>query len=201
MAVSIESIQAIGQHFKDLSASQVRILQKVYISMMPCRALLTSQAEYVGCMLFIANMGCARISVCLLIKKILPGNIPSTTALVFAGFTVLWTISGVLVTAFPCSLPNPWQFDPGKKCIDLVKWINYVGITNIVVEILLVSIPLCVWNLRCSAGRRVSVSMVFLARLRFVPSTTFAHDMLMRFQYCRGHCRRISLLQRLCLEF
>lgn len=125
-------------------------------------------------MLYIANMGLSRISVCLLIKKILPGSVASTSVMVFAGFTVLWTISGVFVTAFPCSLPNPWQFDATKKCIDIIKWINYVGITNIVVEILLVAIPLTVWNLRASAGKRISVSLMFLARLRSVLSPLIA---------------------------
>jgi hypothetical protein len=44
--------------------------------------------------------------------------------------------------------------------------VNYIGITNIVVEVLLVMIPLVVWNVRISATNRVSVSFVFLARLR-----------------------------------
>lgn len=113
-------------------------------------------------------MGCARISLCLLIKDILPGSIARFTALGFAAFTALWTITGVLVAAFLCSLPNPWQWDNGKKCIDVTSWVNYVGSTNIVVEILLITIPLCVWNVRTSAGRRMSVSLLFLSRLRFV---------------------------------
>jgi hypothetical protein len=121
-------------------------------------------------------MGCARISVCFLIKKILPGSVASTSVMVFAVFTLLWTVSGLFVTAFPCSVPNPWQFDTSKKCIDLIKWVNYVGITNIVIEILLIMIPLVVWNLRTSAGKRLSVSLVFLARLRFVSPSSIRTD-------------------------
>jgi hypothetical protein len=117
-------------------------------------------------MLYIANMGCARISVCLLIRKALPGVIPKYTTFAFAAFTALWTISGVLVTAFACRLPNPWNFLGNKKCYDVVTFVNYIGITNIVVEVLLVMIPLVVWNVRISATNRVSVSFVFLARLR-----------------------------------
>jgi len=89
------------------------------------------------------------------------------TALVFAGFTALWTISGVLVASFSCTLPEPWKHKD-RKCLDIVCWINYVGITNIVVEVLLISIPLCLWNLRTSAGRRTFVSLMFLARLGYV---------------------------------
>lgn len=150
--MSIESVQSIGQPYELMTTEQIKIFQK---------------AEYAGCMLFIANMGCARISLCLLIRRLLSGCIASLTALGFACFTMLWTFIGVLVTAFPCALPNPWQadLDKGKKCINLVSWVNYIAITNIVVEILLVSIPLIVWNLRVSAGRRLSVSIVFLLRL------------------------------------
>jgi len=55
---------------------------------------------------------------------------------------------------------------PGKKCFELVKFINYVGITNIVVELLLVMIPLFIWNLRLTTGRQLSVSLTFVSRLR-----------------------------------
>jgi hypothetical protein len=91
-----------------------------------------------------------------------------TTALLFAAVTALWTVTGVLVAAFSCSLPNPWQWGDGKKCGDVASWVNYLGSTNIVVEILLILIPLCLWNVRTSAGRRISVSLLFLSRLRYV---------------------------------
>lgn len=112
------------------------------------------------------NMGCARLSLCILIKNIIPGSIARITALIFATFTALWTASGVLVTLFACSPPHPWQRKDNKACIDIVSWVNYVGATNIITEILLISIPLCIWNVRASAGRRMSVSLLFLSRLR-----------------------------------
>jgi hypothetical protein len=117
-------------------------------------------------MFYIANMGCARIAVCLLLRKVLPGAVPKYTVLVFAGFTAIWTVSGVLVTAFACSLPDPWKFIRNKLCYNVHSFVNYIGVTNIIVEILLVIIPLVVWNVRTS--RRTSVSFVFLARLRCV---------------------------------
>ncbi|KAF9728882.1 hypothetical protein PMIN06_002424 [Paraphaeosphaeria minitans] len=157
IAVSIESIQALGQHMRELSANQITISQKT---------------EYASCILYIASMGCARISLCLLIKDILPGSIARYTALGFAAFTALWTTIGVLVAAFSCSLPNPWQWGNGKKCLDISGWVNYIGSTNIVVEILLVMIPLCVWNVRTSAGRRMSVSLLFLSRLSVVAAVS-----------------------------
>jgi hypothetical protein len=117
-------------------------------------------------MLYIANMGCSRISVCLLIRKILPGLVPRYTVLGFAAFTAVWMVSGILVTAFACNLPHPWNFVGNTKCYDVVVFVNYVAITNIVVEVILVVIPLVVWNVRISTRRQASVSFVFLARLR-----------------------------------
>jgi hypothetical protein len=123
-------------------------------------------------MLYIANMGCARISVCLLISNVLPGVVPRYTALVFAGFTALWAVSGVLATAFACSLPDYWRFIGKEHCINGITFVNYIGITNIVVEVILVMIPLVVWNVRLSARRRASVSLIFVARLRSVVMTS-----------------------------
>lgn len=153
VAVSVQAIQALGQHLINLEPHQVRVFQK---------------AEYVSSMMYILNLGCARVSLCLVIRKVLPDYTSKTTTSVFIVFAGLWTLSALLVSAFPCSLPNPWQFDEGKKCIDLVKWVNYIGITNIVIEVLLVSIPLIFWNLRTSAGQRITASLLFLARLSIV---------------------------------
>ncbi|KAF2192857.1 hypothetical protein K469DRAFT_729949 [Zopfia rhizophila CBS 207.26] len=152
VAVSIEAMHALGQHITTLDRAQIRIFQKT---------------EYASCILYIANLGCARISVCLLIKRILPGKLAKTFAMGFAIFSFIWTIIGVLVTAFPCRLPRPWDFY-GNKCYKMTIFVNYVGISNIVVEVLLVLIPLFIWNLRLTAGRRASVSLVFAARLSIV---------------------------------
>lgn len=147
-------------------------------------------------MLYIANMGCARISVCLLIKNILPGPTSRCTALVFAGLSFLWTVSGILVSAFRCQLPRPWDF-AGNKCFDVIRFVNYVGVTNIVVEVLLIMIPLFVWNLRLTAGRRASVSSVFIARLRSVFSFAAIESVANINQHCCCSRRPAYFLQPL----
>ncbi|KAF2199576.1 hypothetical protein GQ43DRAFT_337982, partial [Delitschia confertaspora ATCC 74209] len=153
ISVSIEAVHVLGQHSQTVTPSQMKIFQK---------------AEYVSCMFYIANLGFARTSVCLLIRKILPGRVQQCTALCFAIFSLLWCISGVLVTAFPCHLPRPWDFSL-NKCIDLKSFVNYVAVSNIIMETILISLPLCVWNLRLqNTGRTLSVSMVFIARLGIV---------------------------------
>lgn len=110
-------------------------------------------------------MGCARLSIILLIHKILPGPIPRYTTLAFAAFTAVWTIVGILVTAFACPLPNPWSFVQNKHCINVFAFVNYLGVTNIVSEVLLVLVPLAVWNVRMARGRTVGVAGVFGVRI------------------------------------
>jgi len=108
------------------------------------------------------------MSVCFLIMKILPGTLATYTTLIFAGFIFIWTIVGVIVTAFACKLPNPWNFLRAEDCIDPRAFVNYISISNIVLESLLVLIPLAIWNVRMSKSQTATVSLVFMARLRSV---------------------------------
>ena len=111
-------------------------------------------------------MGCARLSVCFLIRKILPGVVARCTVLVFACLTSIWTVTGIIVAIFACRLPTPWKFMQFDTCYNVVAFVNYIGITNIILEVLLVMVPLFIWNVRLSAGKRASVSLMFLTRLR-----------------------------------
>lgn len=90
------------------------------------------------------------------------------TTLTFAGFNFIWAIVGILVTAFACKLPNPWNFVRTEDCIDPRAFVNYVSISNIVLESLLVLIPLAIWNIRMSMVQTATVSLAFMGRLRSV---------------------------------
>ncbi|KAH7069676.1 hypothetical protein BKA63DRAFT_378615, partial [Paraphoma chrysanthemicola] len=92
-------------------------------------------------------MGCARISMCCLIAKILPSTIPRNIALGLATFTILWIVSGIIAVSFACGLPRPWAFLEHERCLDMVRFVNYIGITSIVAETILIAIPLILWNL------------------------------------------------------
>ncbi|KAF2825458.1 hypothetical protein CC86DRAFT_43418 [Ophiobolus disseminans] len=149
VAVSIEAMRVLGQHRDDITPDQTLIYQK---------------AEYTACILHIANMGCARLSICILIHKILPGRIPHYTTVAFGTFTALWTVVGIFVTAFACHLPHPWSFVQNAHCINVVAFVNYVSVTNIISEVLLILIPLAVWNVGMSRSRTAGVGVVFAVR-------------------------------------
>ncbi|KAH7397296.1 hypothetical protein BKA66DRAFT_594692 [Pyrenochaeta sp. MPI-SDFR-AT-0127] len=112
-------------------------------------------------MLYVANVGCSCISVCLVVRKMLPGIVANYSALVLACFCGIWTVSGVLVSAFPCDLPAPWDFLRGNKCYNLEAFGNYIGTTNLAIEFLLIAIPLFIWNVPHSIIAALSAHLYF----------------------------------------
>lgn len=69
-----------------------------------------------------------------------------------------------MVTAFTCSMPDPWNFVSNTKCIDVVAFVKYISITNIVSEVLLILGPLAIWNVKMSRAQTGTICSVFLAR-------------------------------------
>jgi hypothetical protein len=112
-------------------------------------------------------MGCAKICLSLFMRKLFAGRLFEYTSVVLVIFTAGWTISAVIVTAFQCRMPTPWDV-LSSDCIDIVAFGNYLISTNIATEILLVLVPLAIWTQETSVGNRLYVSAVFWSRLRYV---------------------------------
>jgi hypothetical protein len=117
-------------------------------------------------------MGCAKICLSLVMRKLFAGRLFEYTSVILAFFTGGWTISGVIVTAFQCRVPTPWNL-LSNECIDTVAFGNYLASTNIATEVLLVLVPLAIWTQDASVGNRLYVSFVFWSRLRYVLSSRF----------------------------
>lgn len=112
-------------------------------------------------------MGCAKICLSVCVRKLFAGRLFDYTSLTLVIFTSGWTISGIIVTAFQCRMPTPWDV-LSSECIDIVAFGNYLTSTNIATEILLVLVPLAIWTQKISVGNRLYVSAVFWSRLRYV---------------------------------
>lgn len=116
-------------------------------------------------------MGCAKIYISLVMRRLFTGRLFEYTSSILAVVTAGWTLSGVLVTAFQCRLPAPWDTLRINDCIDTIAFGNYLASTNIATEILLVLVPLIIWVKDSPVGNRLYVSAVFWSRLRFVTLT------------------------------
>ncbi|KZM24132.1 hypothetical protein ST47_g4713 [Ascochyta rabiei] len=117
-------------------------------------------------------MGCAKISISLLIRKLFTGRLFEYTSIILALFTSGWTISGILVTAFQCRLPNPWDILKRDHCIDIAAFGNFLASINIATEVLLVLVPLAVWTRGTSVGNRLYVSATFFSRLSIIAAVS-----------------------------
>lgn len=121
-------------------------------------------------------MGCAKICLSFIMRKLFTGRLFEYTSVILALFTAGWTISGVVVTALQCQMPTPWNVLNSKECIDIMAFGNYLASSNIATEIMLVLVPLALWMQDNSVGSRLYISAVFWSRLRYVlPSCYFGN--------------------------
>ncbi|KAF3037408.1 hypothetical protein E8E11_004495 [Didymella keratinophila] len=125
------------------------------------------KTAYVSSILFIANMGCAKICLSFFMRKLFAGRLFEYTSSILVILTAGWTISGMIVTAFQCRMPIPWDV-LSSECIDIIAFGDYLTSTNIATEILLVLVPLAIWTQESSVGNRLYVSAVFWSRLSIV---------------------------------
>lgn len=123
-------------------------------------------------------MGCAKIAICLVIRRLFAGLLFEYTSLILALFTAGWTVSGIVVTVFQCRLPTPWDILKTDDCIDIAAFSNFLASTNIATEALLVLVPLAIWTRDRSVGNRLYVSTVFFSRLRSVVLSIFLLQLL-----------------------
>lgn len=110
-------------------------------------------------------MGCSKIYLNLVMRKLFAGRAFEITSTILAIFTAGWTIGGVFVTAFQCHLPTPWSM-LDNECIRVVAFGNYLASINVATEVLLVLVPLANWAQDNAVGNRFYVSAVFCTRLR-----------------------------------
>ncbi|KAJ4983670.1 hypothetical protein SVAN01_10828 [Stagonosporopsis vannaccii] len=153
MAVSIQWRDVANQQLMGLPEDKRAVYQK---------------AAYASHLLFIANMGCAKIAMAMVIRKLFSGCLFEYTSCILAIFTAGWTISGFIVTAFQCRLPTPWDLMRTSECVDIVAFGNYLASTNIMTEALLVLVPLAIWVKKTAVGNRLFVSAIFWLRLSVI---------------------------------
>ncbi|XPS72934.1 hypothetical protein M3J09_005090 [Ascochyta lentis] len=117
-------------------------------------------------------MGCAKISISLVIRRLFTGRLFEYTSTILGLFTAGWAVSGIIVTAFQCRLPTPWDVLERGHCIDIAAFGNFLASMNIATEVLLVLIPLAVWIKGTSVGNRLYVSATFFSRLSIIAAVS-----------------------------
>jgi len=149
IAVSVAASKGLGKHFNTLTASDAESFQK---------------ALYAADLLFIVTLTTTKVAVTLLLKALTPIKLHQKYAMAVGIISALWGITSFLVTAFECQAPSVWKV-VGNNCISLNAFDNYLQITNILTDLLLIILPVVVlWDVKISARRKVAIVGCFVAR-------------------------------------
>ncbi|KAL8932201.1 MAG: hypothetical protein Q9211_006463 [Gyalolechia sp. 1 TL-2023] len=179
IAISLQTSHGAGRHQESLSASQ---LDKYY------------KCDYASNLLFILNLGCAKLSVLQMLKAITPVKQHIRMVMGVGAFVLVWSFASLLVSAFQCGVPETWN-PIGNQCIDRVSkafileilfdhqiyrgfiprprltvlqtsfWTSY-GVLNLVTEAALVMLPLViVWKIQTKTTKKAIIFLCFAARI------------------------------------
>ncbi|KAM0214181.1 hypothetical protein ACHAQI_003805 [Fusarium lateritium] len=107
-----------------------------------------------------------KVSLGLLIRQIDRQGALNLANMVLGGVVISWAISGVLTTAFQCSLPQPWLAESKQQCPNQGPIFLYNGIMIILTDIALCILPVAMmWKVQTSLRRKTIVMALFGTRL------------------------------------
>ena len=78
------------------------------------------QSVYAATILYVVAIGIAKLSIIVLIGRLTLTKMHLKILQALSAVVVAWTVVAVLVTAFECRLPKPWDLF-GRQCLDPVS--------------------------------------------------------------------------------
>lgn len=124
---------------------------------------MKSKAIYASHILAVLVFGCAKLSVCLLIRQLSNHGWMRKAIFSLTGLVALWILSGALVTAFQCPLPKPWD---SEGCPATRRVYIYNSIMNIITDVALCVLPIAMMlEVQTTAQRKVVVTLLFGSRI------------------------------------
>ncbi|KAK1139857.1 hypothetical protein N8T08_011102 [Aspergillus melleus] len=122
------------------------------------------KAIYVTEILHVLTVGLGKLSFTALFYVLLSSTRWSRAVVAAAVFLVLWTVTMVIAASLECHPPEVWNLAEGN-CRDLTALWIYFGVSNILIETLLVALPsLLVYSIHMSLHKRVVVIGCFSIR-------------------------------------
>ncbi|KAH8660814.1 hypothetical protein BGZ60DRAFT_530820 [Tricladium varicosporioides] len=148
--VFVATDHGLGQQWENISVSQKVVLQK---------------STYASGILLIFSLVLTKLSVISFMQSLSPSTINLRSGYAIAAFLALWGVVSVFVSAFQCSLPNPYDVYYGK-CLDVYGFWMSFSILNIISDIILIAWPaLIILKVRTGLWRRIIIVMCFACRI------------------------------------
>ncbi|KAI0839455.1 hypothetical protein F5Y06DRAFT_286471 [Hypoxylon sp. FL0890] len=159
IAISFAASQGLGKPMDTLSDDAISSFLK---------------AEYASVPLQILTFSLVKWSIAIFIEHLSPNKTHQRMDLGLRVVVGLWLISGILTSLFQCSLPTPWDYLDGARCIDRRAWWTYIAALNIVTEVGIIALYLLIiGKLQISRSKKAIVLSIFLTRI-FVIGTAAA---------------------------
>ncbi|WZH45494.1 hypothetical protein QYS62_006554 [Fusarium acuminatum] len=131
-----------------------------------------SKLMYASRVLSILVHATTKVSLGLLIRQIDRQGGLNLANMILGGVVIAWAISGVLTTAFQCSLPQPWLAESRQQCPNQGPIFIYNRIMIISTDLALCILPVAMmWEVQTSIRRKIIVMALFGTRL-IVPIIT-----------------------------
>ncbi|KAI1453746.1 hypothetical protein F4805DRAFT_358347 [Annulohypoxylon moriforme] len=150
IATSMEVANGLGYHLDTLTSDHVNAFQKSF---------------YASNILSIASQAMSKLSLVFYIRVLSPIAIHRVLCWVLMGAILLWMLTSVIVLLFQCNTPSFWDFITNTCLNRLAMW-YYINITNIVIDICLIVLPVTVvWQLQTRFKRKLVVMTCFTTRI------------------------------------
>ncbi|KAI1335036.1 hypothetical protein F5Y15DRAFT_259938 [Xylariaceae sp. FL0016] len=131
--------------------------------------MLILKAQYASAMFFLLASALIKWSMSSLIHQLSPSTFHQALNWVLRILVGLWMMSSILMAAFQCALPAPWDYVDSKRCIDRQAAWSYVGVVDTISEVFIVAIfLLIIGKLQMSAPRKSVILLALSSRLLVV---------------------------------
>lgn len=82
------------------------------------------------------------------------------------GIILATSISGIIATAFRCTLPSPWRAESPSACPAATPVYLFNGICNIITDTQLCALSVAmVWNIKSDVKKKATVIFLFTSRV------------------------------------
>ncbi|PYH88706.1 hypothetical protein BO71DRAFT_445067 [Aspergillus ellipticus CBS 707.79] len=132
----------------------------------PEDAASAMKALYTADLLFLAGHCAAKMSICLLLKRLGRAQAYLRLCVVLLGVIALWGIVSTLATAMRCNPSHPWEFD---QCNFFVTGWRAITAFDVITEAFLVGLSIrLVWGIQMHRSQKAAVVFAFGIRILII---------------------------------
>ncbi|CAD6571497.1 MAG: hypothetical protein ASARMPREDX12_008311 [Alectoria sarmentosa] len=162
---TFQTANGLGQHEATLSAKQLQAYQKVFSSVLLHGLKLTRKATFATDITYTTTLITSKLSVIWFLHTLTLQRVHNHLRRALGLLVIAWGVSGLFAIAFQCPVPDTWQV-LSQRCFHQVSFWNYLAVSNIVIELALITLPIAILrHVQMHPRRKVTIIACFAARI------------------------------------